>query len=128
MPGGMNNFALANAVVDIIKNNCPDVVSIDMSYNDISTLKRWSRLGNVARFVVNLSLEGNKILVSGNGGRPGATSFLTLYFLVQDLQELRHLRPLRKVANLVLTNNPGVALLNSRADYEQCVALAVWPF
>lgn len=59
----MNNFALANAVVDIIRKNCPDVISIDLSHNKMTTLQPWSRLGNVARNVVNLSLEANSLEV-----------------------------------------------------------------
>lgn len=64
MPSGMNNYALVNAIVDIIRQNCPDVVSIDLSHNKISSLQPWKRLGNVTRQVANLSLEGNELHVS----------------------------------------------------------------
>jgi hypothetical protein len=45
-----------------------DVVSIDLSNNDITTLASWRRLGRAARSLTNLSLATNAIKVCLQSG------------------------------------------------------------
>jgi nuclear RNA export factor len=61
LPGGMANVAIVNAVCEIIAKNCADVITIDLSQNDMATLDAWRRLSKDAPALANLSLENNAL-------------------------------------------------------------------
>eukprot|EP00730_Choanoeca_flexa_P007715 TRINITY_DN12381_c0_g1_i1.p2 TRINITY_DN12381_c0_g1~~TRINITY_DN12381_c0_g1_i1.p2 ORF type:complete len:626 (+),score=119.83 TRINITY_DN12381_c0_g1_i1:55-1878(+) len=97
-PGGLSNHAMANAIIDVIKKNCPDLITLDLSNNDITNLSAWRKLGSVAGNLINLSLENNKI---------------------NSFEELNHLRSCRTVQTLMLGGNPALNTLNDRVTYEK---------
>ncbi|EGD82978.1 hypothetical protein PTSG_03615 [Salpingoeca rosetta] len=98
---GLNSFDLANAIIDVIKANCADVVTLDLSENNIRSFESWKRLGNVAKKLKNLSLATNDI---------------------KDLSALSDLRSCRGIEVLLLLNNPCVVKYStSRERYEKAL-------
>eukprot|EP01147_Barroeca_monosierra_P000902 gene902-4165_t len=100
-PDGLNSMELSNAIIEVIQENCPDLVSLDLSNNGIYSLDGWRRLGHVAKSLENLSLEGNQL---------------------QSIFRLSGIRSCRNVKTLVLLNNPcAAAFQQDRLGYEKAV-------
>ena len=68
----MDNVAVVNAICEIIKKNCADVVTVDLGQNNISSLDAWRRLTQDAPSVLNLSLQDNALSVCVCGMAPAA--------------------------------------------------------
>lgn len=64
IPGGFSNQGLVDSVISILSKNCPSLVTIDLSNNDITSLMPWRKLGNVCTQLQNVSLEYNNIRVN----------------------------------------------------------------
>ncbi|EDQ88381.1 uncharacterized protein MONBRDRAFT_32915 [Monosiga brevicollis MX1] len=100
MPNGMGNINVANGIINAIQKNCADLVTLDMTNNDITSLAAWRRLGSVAKNLTNLSLADNGI---------------------KNLSELQFLRTCRQVTHLVLKGNPVLNTMSNRSAYEKQV-------
>jgi len=86
----------------LIRQNIPEVTSINFSNNNISTLATFEYLGDGAKNLMRLSVANNNI---------------------QGLDQLKFLKGLKRLKHLVLEPNPGISGLLPEVTMAACKEL-----
>ena len=99
----MQTPGFADTIVQVIEQHMPDLVTLDLSENNIQTLLPFGKLARVLPNLVNLNLASNNL----QARRSVSTHALTP---PQQFGEFNNISGLKKLECLLIAGNPIAAL------------------